>query len=58
MTIKKEVKIERKGELQKDAEIATHKVEAGAKVLFNKFDDSYRDLKARYRKEKGKQKSE
>lgn len=56
MTIKKEVKIERKGQLQKDAESAAEKVGAGAKALFNKLDDSYGDLKVGYQKEKRKQK--
>ncbi|MFY3742130.1 MAG: hypothetical protein HMLIMOIP_002594 [Candidatus Nitrosomirales archaeon] len=56
MTIKKELKIERKSELQKDAESATNMVGAGAKALFNKLDDSYTDLKVGYQKEKDKQK--
>lgn len=55
MTIKREVKIEPKSELQKDAESATNKMGAGAKALFNKLDDSYRDLKVGYQKEKRKQ---
>lgn len=54
MTIKKQV--ERKGQLQKDAESAAEKVGAGAKALFNKLDDSYTDLKVGYEKEKHKQK--
>lgn len=56
MTVKKELKrIERKGELQKDAEGAAAKVGAGAKTLFNKFDNSYSELKVGYQKEKSKQ---
>ncbi len=58
MKIKKETKytIERKGELQKDAEEAADVVKAGTKAVFNKLDDSYRDFKAEYRKEKVKEK--
>jgi hypothetical protein len=58
ITIKKQVryKIERRGELQKDAEGAAEKVGAATKVLFKKLDDSYTDLKAGYQKERRKQK--
>jgi hypothetical protein len=55
MTVKKELKIERKGELQRDAESAAVKVGAGAKALFNKLDNSYSELKVGYQKEKRKQ---
>jgi hypothetical protein len=55
MTIKREVKMKRKGELEKDAESAVAKVEAGAKALFNKLDNSYSELKVGYKKEKRKQ---
>jgi hypothetical protein len=56
MTVKKELrKIERKGELQKDAESAAVKVGAGAKALFIKLDNSYSELKVGYQKEKRKQ---
>jgi hypothetical protein len=55
MTVKKELKIERKGELQRDAESAAAKVGAGAKALFNKLDNSYSELKVGYQKEKRKQ---
>lgn len=58
ITIKKQVryKIERKGQLQKDAESAADKVGAATNVLFKKLDDSYTDLKVGYQKERRKQK--
>jgi hypothetical protein len=56
MTVKKELKkMNRKGELEKDAESAIAKVGAGAKALFNKLDNSYSELKVGYKKEKRKQ---
>lgn len=58
ITVKKQVKykIERKGQLKKDAEGAAEKVGAATKVLFKKLDDSYTDLKVGYQKERRKQK--
>jgi len=57
ITIRKEVKYKlvHKGQMQQDAESAAEKVAAATKVLFNKLDDSYTDLKAGYQKERRKQ---
>lgn len=56
MRVKKEVryKIEHKGELQHDIEDTADKVKQGAKVVFNKLDNSYGQLKTTYQKEKRK----
>lgn len=58
MTIKKEMNktTQRKGELEKDIGVVADTVQTGARAVFNKLGDSYSGLKAKYKKEKLKQK--
>jgi hypothetical protein len=53
---KVEYRVERKSEAERDLEDAADKVKAGAKAVANKADESYRDLKTEYEKEKIKEK--
>jgi hypothetical protein len=48
--------IDRKGELEKDLENTSDKVQAAAKAVVNKVKDPHRDLDAEYAKEKIKEK--
>jgi hypothetical protein len=51
-----EYEIKKKGEVQKDLEDASDKVQAAAKAVVNKVKDPHRDLDAEYTKEKIKEK--
>jgi len=48
--------VDRKGELERDLESASDKVQAAGKAVANKVKDTGRDLEAEYRKEKLKEK--
>ena len=48
--------VDRKGELERDLENASDKVQAAGKAVANKVRDTGRDLEAEYRKEKLKEK--
>jgi hypothetical protein len=48
--------IDKKGELEKDLENASDKVQAAAKAVVNKVKDPRRDLDVEYTKEKIKEK--
>jgi len=48
--------VDRKGELERDLENTSDKVQAAAKAVVNKVKDTHRDLDAEYQKEKLKEK--
>jgi hypothetical protein len=53
---KAEYKVERKSKIERDLEDVGDKIKPGAMVVANKVDDAGRDLEAKYRKEKVKEK--